>query len=805
MDRTWDRTGPVLLRRALLVLAATLLVARPLVLGEGPGLTDSMADSSGMVLTLLWMVAVTGWAGWRFWLRPRTGPDAHGADIEQKATAAVGFRPAHFFGGLVQTALLVTVAVVALSAELAAHYKFPARIMAWEWFGLFLTFFVVRQLAVTPAEQRGLFNVLLAGAVALAAHGIYQDRIELPGMRRDFGDVAKLREALARRGVLEDYSEGALEQYLLRLKQNNIFGPYAHPNSYAGYLALWLPGLIGAVVVCRRTGAPNWQTILAAGCAVLAGAALWLTHSRGALLGLMLAGLGLAVLLWRQTLRTHLLVALAALLVLVGLAYGAWLGGLFTSGMGKDAGTMAVRLEYWRTTGQMIYQHPWLGVGPGNFSENYPRYMSETADEKIRDPHNFALEMWATSGLFAMLALLVVIAAFFMRILSWLASPLFATIPEQPREDVLHPLEIGRWDFYLGGMFGLLLAFVLRVTTGPPDEILGETYAAAVRAVVWFAAYGLFERIAWSERGRALALMTGVAALLINLCVSGGISFPSVAGPLWAAVALALNARPAEPSAWLSRPGAVQILPVPIFVVLTLGYSIYLVYPVMSSDGLQREATLRAAYFRSEAQKPTEEQDKNIRLDPPGWMQRNVIGMLLEAAQLTPQDARVQGQLARWLVSYWELKLQITRQSDPKATELARAHADRCIRLDPEGGEGYWAKFHVLTLIAFHYDIVAREGANRDALRIHGLGWSARKLYHDAAETLEGYLPYDPTDAKLHFQIARAWFKAEENQKGRTHAEEAQRLDEAAASPTRKLTDPQRKQIRDWLQAAEPG
>jgi hypothetical protein len=785
------------------VLVATLLVARPLVLGEGPGLADSMADPSGMVLTLLWLVAATGWAAWRFWLRPRTGQEAQGTASEDKEAASLGLRPAYFYGGLVQTALLVTVAIVSLSAELAAHYKFPARIMAWEWFGLFLTFFVVRQLAVTQAEQRGLFNVLLAGAVALAAHGIYQDRIELPDTRQDFGDVAKLREALARRGVLEEYSEGALEQYLLRLRQNNIFGPYAHPNSYAGYLALWLPGLIGAVVVCWRAHVPNWQTILTACCAVLGGVALWLTHSRGAMLGLLLAGMGVAVLLWRRTLRTHFVVALVALLLLAGLAYGAWRGGLLTAGMGKDTGTAAVRLEYWRTTWQMIRQHPWLGVGPSNFSENYPRFMSETAAEKIRDPHNFALEMWATSGVFAMLALLVAIAAFFVRILPWLAHQLSTTSPERQRreQDTPPSIEVGRWDFYLGGMFGLLLAFVLRVNTAPPDEILGETYAAALRAVVWFASYGLLERIAWSERGRALALTAGVAALLVNLCVSGGISFPSVAGPLWVAVALAQSTRPSEPSAWLSRPGAAQILPVPIFGALALGYALYLVYPALNSDSLQREAVLRAAYFRAEVKKSTDAQDNKIHSDPAGWLHRNVIGLLLEAARLTPDDARIQSLLARWHGTYWELKLQMTRQSDRNAVELARAHADRCIQLDPEGGEGYWAKFHVLTLIALYYAEVAQEGANRDALRIHKLGLTAQKQYQEAAEVLEGYLPNDPTDAKLHFQIARAWFKAGENRKGREYAEEAQRLDEVVASPTRKLTDTQRKQIREWFQS----
>ncbi len=313
---------------------------------------------------------------------------------------------------------------------------------------------------------------MLAGAVSLAAHGIYQYRVEIPETRRQVGDdIDKLREMLARQGDLQDRDEAHLRQYLRRLHENNIFGTYAHPNSYAGYLVLWLPGLIGAAVVCWRTRAPTWQTILAAGCAVLGGAALWLTHSRGAMLGLVLAGLGVVVLLWRRTLRTHLLVTLAAVLVLVGLGYGAWRSGLLTTAVGKQNNTVALRLQYWSATCRMIRERPWLGVGPGNFGENYTRVMDETAGEKIKDPHNFALEMWATCGLFALLALLGVLASFFLRVVGWLGraggvGPLLT--PEQGADAPRSP-EV-RWHFYLGGMFGLLLAFLLRVWDAAPEE-----------------------------------------------------------------------------------------------------------------------------------------------------------------------------------------------------------------------------------------------------------------------------------------------------------------------------------------------
>ena len=76
-----------------------------------------------------------------------------------------------------------------------------------------------------------------------------------------------------------------------------------------------------------------------------------------------------------------------------------------------------------------------------------------------------------------------------------------------------------------------------------------------------------------------------------STCASpGGIGFPSVAGPLWVAVALALNAASLRPVSWLSRSGAAMILPLPIFIGVFLGYGVYILYPVLDSDGLIREA-----------------------------------------------------------------------------------------------------------------------------------------------------------------------------------------------------------------------
>ncbi len=51
----------------------------------------------------------------------------------------------------------------------------------------------------------------------------------------------------------------------------------------------------------------------------------------------------------------------------------------------------------------------WLGVGPGNFAAPYLRYKLPEASEEILDPHNLFLEVWATGGFWALLALMAAV------------------------------------------------------------------------------------------------------------------------------------------------------------------------------------------------------------------------------------------------------------------------------------------------------------------------------------------------------------------------------------------------------------
>src|SRR5437868_5740329 len=108
--------GPEILRRLLLGFITALIVARPLVLGEDPGLLlKSFTDASSLVLTYLWLVGAAVWALWRAW----TGRNA-------------------WTFGAIDGGLLGVVVGAFLSAAFSAAYKHPAWIIAWEWLALFL-------------------------------------------------------------------------------------------------------------------------------------------------------------------------------------------------------------------------------------------------------------------------------------------------------------------------------------------------------------------------------------------------------------------------------------------------------------------------------------------------------------------------------------------------------------------------------------------------------------------------------------------------------------------------------------------
>jgi O-antigen ligase len=672
-----------------------------------------------------------------------------------------------------------------------AAYRHPAVLIAWSWLGLLVVLFVVRQLAVTADERRCLFAALLATAVALAAQAVYERQVQLPNLRQDYGsDADSLREAWKKRHPDRLATDPLFERLQQRIEQTDARATFVHSDSLAAFLALCLPGLALACVACHRQGSPRWLTAILAGGALLTALALWLTYSPGPILAALLTGLVLALLVGRHWLRRHLAVVAVVLLLLAGLGLAAQRGGLLETSRQRVEELVRQRHFDWAISWQTIRaqpRHTWWGIGPGGFPSHATRYLPPGASEPVLGPHNFVLDTWVASGLLAAVVLLAALGRFFV-----LMARAYRKAPDEG-DQTGPPVAPLRLEFYVGGSLGLLLSFILRLGPLDPEEIILEAFTAGVRSVAWFAAFALLERIVWPSRLRTLALTAGVAALLLSLCTAGGIDLPAVAGPLWMAVGLALSGAALPPTGWLSRPGPARLLTLPVLAAAALIFGVLVFVPVNSSYGLQQTALENGRGYEARVAEAQVSQRRRLSTDQKLNLIDNVLRDLKEAADLDPGDARLHVHQANWLLRRWSVNLL------QETIQQALAEAAAAQKLDPDSWAGYQMEYEVRVRYAARIDwqlqyrppVQEQERARQST--------EARKQYGLAAQALERYLPNDPNNAAVHYLLAAAYFRADNEAEGRKQAQRAQELDVLAPGPGRKLTDPQRENIRKWL------
>lgn len=780
----------------------TVVVARPLVPGEQPGLMSDFADPGGMALTFLTLFAVAGWAGWRLIQR----------------------QPALYLGWV--DLAVFAVGLLAFVGAAHASYPRPSWLAGWDWLGMGLLYLLIRQLSVRPEERHGWVAVLLAGAVAMSAEGVFQAAYTLP-MR------TRAEETSFRANILRDDNESLhsryqkylrteyvvrgltvtpmeLHQQADRLEHGRVSGPYFHPASLAAVLAMALPLAAGALLASVRGKAPPWQTGLAAVCFLLIGAALVLTKETTALVIVVQAGLAMICCVYLKR-----PVGLIAALVLIA------------AGLGGAVVMMPTAVEAWPAAWRLLQDHFWFGVGPAQFGLFYPRYMDEAAGGKLTEPGGALLDVWADAGVFGVVALLVAVALLARAVWGWASGgrePPVGTRKQgahaprspAPAEEEKAPDESVNWEFYLGGMLGLVLAFILRAGTLSPEDVQSEAIVAGLRAVCWFAAFALYEGVGWTVEEHLGALVTGATAMFLCLLIHPGIGFPSVAVYLWVAFALILATVSPKPAEWLSRQIAVGLITAPAFVALAFGYFAFFFYPAAASAAALRRAQLAGLIFRGEIDKAS--QERSFR-DPMEFVRHRMIEPAEHALKEDPDNVQLLTHLADCYGLLWQMA--------PQVDQFLKSSLDRALqarRVNPEGFQGYQIEDELRRRFAL---LVLREADRLEkekqkdkekekgkdkaakptppqnevaiAQRIVQLRQDGRKQFGFAADLLEKYIPKDPNDPRLRYAIASALFGAGRESEGRTFAEQARKLD-AAAKPPRNLPDQQREQIEKWLQ-----
>ena len=191
----------------------------------------------------------------------------------------------------------------------------------------------------------------------------------------------------------------------------------------------------------------------------------------------------------------------------------------------------------------MIAEHPLGGCGPGNFQDAYTAYKLPEASEEVADPHNFLLEVWATAGTPAMLALVALLASF-----AWSDAdcPYFCgyrpVCPAQNGTGAFAPVDKAAPATAPGRCLPvswLDSCWPCRWGRSPPPRPPWPPRC-------WGCRWPASACCCW-RRGSATRLRLcppaawpaiGVAVMLVNLSAAGGIGQPGVAGSFWLLLAL---------------------------------------------------------------------------------------------------------------------------------------------------------------------------------------------------------------------------------------------------------------------------
>lgn len=231
--------------------------------------------------------------------------------------------------------------------------------------------------------RRGIW-ILIASASGLALLSTYQ--VVSGNFEQTFWGFAGLRE----------------DQVITELYQNRLSGPLGDPNFYAMMLVAALPLAIYRVLDETK---PTYRAIAAICCLLLVFTILN-TYSRGALVATVIITTIIA-LERRINFRILLIVGILVLLSMQLLpeGYTARLSTL-TSVIGKNSAVQNEISVRGRTSEiisgiLMFVDHPIVGVGSGNYSDQYQNYAGRLGLEyrtSNRDAHSLYVEILAETG-----------------------------------------------------------------------------------------------------------------------------------------------------------------------------------------------------------------------------------------------------------------------------------------------------------------------------------------------------------------------------------------------------------------------
>ncbi|MCP9942213.1 IctB family putative bicarbonate transporter [Cyanobium sp. ATX 6E8] len=240
------------------------------------------------------------------------------------------------------------------------------------------------------------------------------------GIRQLYGETAEL----ARWADPNSVADGTVR----------IYSTLENPNLLAGYLLPILP--LALVALLRWPGGARKLFALTA--LVLGVAALVLTYSRGAWMGLVAEAAVIVLLLairgtrawpplWRKVVPLLLLLGGAALLVVLVTQVEPLRVRVMSLVAGRQDSSNNFRINVWLAALDMIQARPWLGIGPGNdaFNQIYPLFQQPKFN--ALSAYSIPLELAVEAGIPGLLAGIGLLVASLRRAISlWRSDGVFS-------------------------------------------------------------------------------------------------------------------------------------------------------------------------------------------------------------------------------------------------------------------------------------------------------------------------------------------------------------------------------------------
>ncbi len=258
--------------------------------------------------------------------------------------------------------------------------------------------------------------------------------------------TAALANALI--GIYEFFGGSGALHLVVNERYFRAFGTFGQPNPFGGFMGLSAPLAITAALAHLLALWRRWRALRRLDAGALAGVAfygasaaiislaLFLSWSRGAWLGF---GVSLAVIAFALPRRLSISLGLAAALLIA-------FGGLYVSGrlpasVSARLGTIVEelfslrdvrgvditpenyavieRLAHWQAAIAMATDHPWLGVGLGNYEAAYPAFRLMNWKFPLGHAHNYYLNVLGETGIIGLIAYLAF--AVFVLAFAWRA------------------------------------------------------------------------------------------------------------------------------------------------------------------------------------------------------------------------------------------------------------------------------------------------------------------------------------------------------------------------------------------------